>query len=62
MFSQTNPVKDPEIGVVEHLDDFIPQDIYLIDEDSQKVVLTDLIDKPTILNFVYFRCPEFAAH
>ncbi len=57
MFSQTNPVKDPEIGVVEHLDDFIPQDIYLIDEDSQKVVLTDLIDKPTILNFVYFRCP-----
>ncbi len=49
--------KDPEIGVVEHLNDFLPTDIYVVGEDSQKVVLTDLIDKPTILNFVYFRCP-----
>lgn len=48
---------DPEIGIVEHLDEFIPQDIYLVGEDSQKVVLTDLIDKPTVLNFVYYRCP-----
>ncbi|MGQ8337645.1 SCO family protein [Sunxiuqinia sp. A32] len=48
---------DPEIGVVEHLDEFLPTDIYIVGEDSQKVVLTDLIDKPTILNFVYFRCP-----
>lgn len=49
--------KDPEIGIVEHLEDFLPTDIYLINEDSQRVVLTDLIDKPTIINFVYFRCP-----
>ncbi len=49
--------KDPEIGVVEHLDEYLPTDIYLIDEDSQKVVLTDLIDKPTVINYVYYRCP-----
>ncbi|HEY3370692.1 MAG TPA: SCO family protein [Prolixibacteraceae bacterium] len=49
--------KEPEIGIVEHLDTYLPTDIYLINEDSQKVVLTDLIDKPTIINFVYFRCP-----
>lgn len=49
--------KDPEIGIVEHLDDFLPTDIYLIDENNQRVVLTDLIDKPTIINWVYFRCP-----
>lgn len=49
--------KDPEIGIVEHLDDFIPKDIYLTDENNQRVVLTDLIDKPTIINWVYFRCP-----
>ena len=49
--------KDPEIGIVEHLDEFIPTDIYLIDENNQRVLLTDLIDKPTIINWVYFRCP-----
>ncbi len=49
--------KDPEIGVVEHLDEFLPTDIYLIDENNQRVVLTDLIDKPTIINWVYYRCP-----
>lgn len=49
--------KDPEIGVVEHLDEFLPTDIYLIGENNQRVLLTDLIDKPTIINWVYFRCP-----
>lgn len=49
--------EEPEIGIVEHLDTYLPKDIYLIGEDSQKVVLTDLIDKPTVINFVYYRCP-----
>lgn len=49
--------KDPEIGIVEHLDEYLPTDIYLIDENNQRVLLTDLIDKPTVINFVYFRCP-----
>ena len=49
--------KDPEIGIVEHLDTYIPSDIYLIDENNQRVLLTSLIDKPTIINWVYFRCP-----
>ncbi|MHA7112018.1 SCO family protein [Sunxiuqinia elliptica] len=48
---------DPEIGVVEHLDEFLPEDIYITGLDSQRVRLLDLIDKPTILNFVYYRCP-----
>ncbi|MFA5327238.1 MAG: SCO family protein [Prolixibacteraceae bacterium] len=48
---------DPEVGVAEHLDSYLPKDIYLIDENNQRVCLTDLIDKPTIINWVYFRCP-----
>ncbi len=48
---------DPEIGIVEHLDEYLPKDIFLIDEHNQKVRLTDLIDKPTVINWVYFRCP-----
>ncbi|HBL75640.1 MAG: hypothetical protein A2W90_06140 [Bacteroidetes bacterium GWF2_42_66] len=54
---QINPVGDPEIGVVEHLDEYLPTDIYITGEDSKTVVLTDLIDKPTIINYVYYRCP-----
>jgi len=46
-----------EIGVVEHLDEYLPDSISLIDEEGKQVWLSDLIDKPTILNFVYYRCP-----
>lgn len=56
-YSDLTNTDDPEIGIVEHLDDFLPTDVYLIDENNQRVLLTDLIDKPTIINFVYFRCP-----
>ena len=49
--------KDPEIGIVEHLDEYLPKDIYLINENNERVCLTDLIDKPTVINWVYFRCP-----
>lgn len=52
-----NPVDDVEIGVVEHLDEFLPDSILLINEDGQEVWLKDVIDKPTVLNFVYYRCP-----
>ncbi len=54
-----NPVanNDVEIGVVEHLDEFLPDSILLINENSQLVWLADVIDKPTIINFVYYRCP-----
>jgi len=55
-----NPVEnndDVEIGVVEHLDDFLPDSISLINENGQQVWLADVIDKPTVINFVYYRCP-----
>ena len=48
---------DVEIGVVEHLGDTIPMDALLIDDQGETVAIGDLIDKPTILNFVYYRCP-----
>lgn len=55
-----NPVAnndDVEIGVVEHLDEFLPDSISLINEKGEQVWLADIIDKPTVLNFVYYRCP-----
>jgi len=53
--AQTEP--DLEIGVVEKLDQFIPMDAMLVNEHGDTVIIGDLIDKPTILNFVYYRCP-----
>ena len=55
-----NPVEnkdDVEIGVVEHLDEYLPDSISLINEEGKQVWLADVIDKPTVINFVYFRCP-----
>ncbi|MBN2636904.1 MAG: SCO family protein [Prolixibacteraceae bacterium] len=57
---ETNPVAaadDVEIGVVEHLGDYLPENIKLINEQGEEVFLNDLIDRPTIINFVYYRCP-----
>lgn len=48
---------DVEIGIVEHLDAYLPDSISLTNEKGEKVWLSGLIDKPTVLNFVYFRCP-----
>ncbi len=48
---------DGQVGIFEHLDQFIPDDIMLVDQDSNIVNLKSLIDKPTVLSFVYYNCP-----
>lgn len=49
--------EDVEIGIVEHLGDTIPLDLEFFNEKNDTVTLGQLIDKPTILSFVYFDCP-----
>lgn len=49
--------QETEVGIEEHLDDFVPMDIMVIDENNQSTNLGALINKPTIINLVYFRCP-----
>jgi len=46
-----------EIGVEEKLNNYVPLDAYLFNIEGDTVYLRDLYDKPTILNFVYYRCP-----
>jgi len=46
-----------EIGIVEHLNDIVPKGILLINEKGDTVDLKKIIDKPTVLCFVYFECP-----
>ncbi|MCI0496214.1 SCO family protein [candidate division KSB1 bacterium] len=49
--------QEVEIGIVEKLGEYIPTDVFFNDEKGDSVALKDLVDKPTILSFVYFRCP-----
>ena len=46
-----------EIGIVEHLNEFVPNNILLVNEKKDTVDLKKLINKPTVLCFVYFECP-----
>ena len=56
--SQEPIVKDlVEIGWLEHLGDTIPLDLIFNSEENKRISLRELIDKPTVLSFVYFNCP-----
>jgi len=46
-----------EVGIIEHLGSTIPLDLVFNNEKSEKVTLRQLINKPTVLSFVYFDCP-----
>jgi protein SCO1 len=59
---QTNLVKpDIEIGIIEKLGDTIPMNLKFLNEASDTVTLGSLINKPTILFFVYFDCPNLCS-
>ena len=55
VFSQAD--SDLEVGIEEKLDQNLPMDAMLVNEDGDTVTLGDVLDKPTILSFVYYRCP-----
>jgi protein SCO1 len=50
-----------EIGIVEKLGDTIPTDLWFVNENNDTVTLGQLINKPTILFFVYFDCPNLCS-
>lgn len=49
---------DPEVGISEKLGAFVPTDIQLFDESGDLITLSQLLDKPVLLNLVYYRCPS----
>ena len=54
---QTEANKD-EVGLDEKLGAYIPLDLVFRDEQGNPVSLSDLVDKPTIIAPVYYRCPN----
>ncbi len=53
----SNDTTQPNVGIDEKLGDKIPLDLSFIDEDGRPVLLKNLVNKPTILTLVYYRCP-----
>ncbi|WP_146032879.1 SCO family protein [Geothermobacter hydrogeniphilus] len=50
------PKMPPKVGLDEKLGDRVPADLEFTDELGRKVRLGDLVDRPTLLAPVYFRC------
>lgn len=59
VYAQQNQIDEEliEVGIVEKLGETIPLDLTFQNEENDTVSLGELIDKPTILSFVYFDCP-----
>lgn len=49
--------QESRYGIMDRSGDSVPGDVVLLNEDSVWVQLGDLINKPTLLSFVYYRCP-----
>ncbi len=46
-----------ELGIYEHLDEYIPGDLVFVTEKYDTVNLLEQIDKPTVIVPVYYECP-----
>ncbi len=46
-----------DADIEEQLGAKLPLDLQFLDSDGNKVMLKDIINKPTIIDFVYYECP-----
>jgi protein SCO1/2 len=49
--------QDKTYGILEKTGQILPEDVMITNEDSVRVRFGDLIDRPTLLSFVYYQCP-----
>ena len=49
--------ENEKLGIYEHLDEFLSADILITESNGESFLLDSLIDKPTIINLVYYKCP-----
>jgi len=56
-----NYAGDQEIGIFERLGEKVPLDLTFTDSTGKEVVLGDLLEHPTILTLVYYRCPTICS-
>lgn len=53
-----HPKSSLAIGLVEKLGETVPLDLTFTDEKGNTVILKELINKPTIVALVFYRCPD----
>ena len=56
-FSLAENTTSGDIGIVEKLGSTVPLNVTFTNEVGNKVVLKDLVQRPTLLAFVYYKCP-----
>jgi len=49
--------QDNTYGILQKTGQVLPEDVILTNENSELVRFGDLIDRPTLLSFVYYECP-----
>ncbi len=55
---EVNPVSGKtQLGIYEHLDSYLSDDLVFTDELGREVNLKKIIDRPTVLVLVYYECP-----
>ena len=57
IITSLNSIAQDELGVYEHLDEYISDDLVFTDELYNEINLKESIDKPTIISLVYYECP-----
>jgi protein SCO1/2 len=45
-----------KVGIVKNLGKTIPLDLNFYDSDGKEVLLKDLVNKPTVIDFAYYKC------
>lgn len=57
--AQEQPVgrTDGDVGIEEMLGEYVPLDLGFVDADGDSIYLRDIIQRPTVISLVYFRCP-----
>jgi len=45
-----------DVGIDEKLGQYLPADVAFVNEDGQRVLLKDMVNKPTIIAPIYFGC------
>jgi len=58
---ESNLTDEIDIGIEEKLGETIPLDLTFNNENNEQVTLGQLINKPTVMCFVYFDCPNLCS-
>lgn len=54
LYSESN---QSTVGIDEHLGSYLPLNTGFVDENGNEVLLKNVIKKPVVLSFVYYKCP-----